>query len=116
MRRPSGATKASGYSGEHPKIRAMWAPIVATGRAVCRETRCLEAEEGRGRTIHACRKPHCARAGTIHFDWHLAHLPDGSGYSGPAHARCNIAESNRRNPPRGYMRRKTTRVTTSLVW
>lgn len=43
--------------------------------------------------------------------WHLAHLPDGVGYRGPAHDRCNEGEGGRRGNPKGI---KASRGTSGL--
>lgn len=96
-------TTQAGYGNTHQQERARWAPIVAQGHTPCHETRCLEAEAGRGRTIHPGQR------------WHLAHNTQRTAYLGPAHARCNIGEGNRRVPNRGYLRRRAA-STTTLHW
>jgi hypothetical protein len=75
-----GSTTARGYGNSHQRERARWEPVVAAGEAFCSETICVMP----ARWI----KP-----GT---QWHLAHTPDRTGWLGPAHARCNLAERNRR--------------------
>jgi hypothetical protein len=84
-----GGTTARGYGSEHQRARAQLAPVVAEGRAWCTEPVCLM----RSRWI---------RPGS---DWDLAHLPDRSGYRGPAHARCNRSEGSKRGN-RGRGRRR----------
>jgi hypothetical protein len=68
----------------HKGLRARLAPVVASGRAVCNETVCLEERAGRTRAI------------TPGTPWDLAHSDDGLTYKGPAHARCNRADGARR--------------------
>lgn len=80
-----GKTVERGYGAEHRALRAWWKPQVATGDVPCHAVRCLKKE---GRLI----KP-----GDI---WHLGHLPDRSGWTGPEHEECNVTEgSHRGNPP-----------------
>jgi hypothetical protein len=77
-RRPS--TVERGYGGAHQALRAKWAPLVAAGLVYCHEPVCIEA----------------SRRIEPGSDWDLAHLPDRSGWRGPAHSACNTAEANRR--------------------
>ena len=64
------------YGGDHPKIRRMWAPIVAEGGVVC------SGPNGCGQLI---------RPGE---PWDLGHPPGGA--RAPQHARCNRATARRR--------------------
>ncbi len=82
--KPRRRTTERGYGAAHKAEKERWRPIVDGGEAYCAEVVCLEERDGRGRWI---------RPGTR---WHLAHAEGQVGYRGPAHARCNIAESNER--------------------
>jgi hypothetical protein len=75
-----GARLAQRYGWKHQKLRAGWARVVRSGRAVC--VRC-------GRPILPGSK------------WDLGHV-DGGGhdeYAGPEHRRCNRATAGRRARP-----------------
>lgn len=93
-------TTERGYGAEHKAEKERWRPIVNAGDAYCAEALCLEERDGRGRWI---------RPGT---PWHLAHAVGQVGYLGPAHRRCNIAESNERRRGRTIARA----VVTSTLW
>jgi len=67
---------ASKYGWKHQQERARWAPVVASGQAVCCEIVCLMPT----RTIRPDEP------------WDLAHTPDGGAYLGPSHAPCNRSE------------------------
>lgn len=64
-----------GYGREHLKLRAQWAPIVASGAVPC--TRC-------GLLI---------APGAF---WDLDHTDDRAGYAGCAHRSCNRAAGARK--------------------
>lgn len=70
-----GSRQARGYDSEHDRMRALWAPRVATGSVQCHATVCLEPSR---RII----------PGT---PWDLGHTPDRRSWTGPEHARCNRA-------------------------
>jgi hypothetical protein len=76
----AGGTTAEGYGFPHQQLRAQWDVVVQDGRAFCCETVCVMPKRW-------------IKPGT---KWHLAHNEDRSGYKGPAHAKCNLAERNRR--------------------
>ena len=69
-------TTVRGYGQRHQLERKRLAPIVARGEAVCCE---------------------CGRRISPDAEWHLAHDHRNGGWAGPAHARCNLAERNRRH-------------------
>jgi hypothetical protein len=72
--RPSRALR--GYGGQHRKLRASLAPVVAAGQATC--WRCGERIDPGG-------------------PWHLGHDDnDRSIYRGPEHVRCNVSTASRR--------------------
>jgi hypothetical protein len=71
-----GSTSERGYGTNHMRERATWKPLVERGEVAC--ARC-------GRFIAPGSK------------WHLGHDHLSGGYVGPEHARCNIAERNRRH-------------------
>ena len=63
-----GTRQARGYGAAHDRLRAWWAPKVATGTIDCAR----------------CRKR------ISPFDvWHLDHTDDRAGYLGPSHEACN---------------------------
>jgi len=70
-----GSTSAKGNGWSHQKLRKRWAPQVAQGVVPCAIC---------GRLIHPGE------------EWHLDHKPDRTGYRGPAHAQCNMADGGRR--------------------
>jgi len=70
-----GTRQARGYDANHDRLRAQWAPRVATGTIRC--ARCHT-------TIHPTDP------------WDLGHVPsDRTRYRGPEHARCNRATNTR---------------------
>ncbi len=70
------STSDRGYGTEHQRVRAEWAPAVATGIVVCWRCR---------RVIPAGAK------------WDLGHDDaDRSRYRGPEHLKCNRATAGRR--------------------
>lgn len=78
--KPERNTGAAGYGAQHRKLRARWAPLVATGTVAC--WRCSRLIERGAR-------------------WHLGHDDqDRTKYRGPEHVRCNLsgasAEAHRR--------------------
>ena len=81
VERARGSRQQRGYDATHEAERKRLAPIVAAGQVSC--ARCgLLIEPGAA--------------------WDLDHLPDRSGYLGPAHQRCNrAAASNGRRIGRG---------------
>lgn len=101
----SGNTTERGYGVAHTAERQRWAPHVTAGHVPCHARRCLEAEDGRGRTI---------RPGT---PWDLGHTPDRTAWTGPEHRRCNRSEGARRgNQARGQRRHKILRTWHSRDW
>lgn len=68
--RSRGTRTQRGYGADHARLRARWAPLVATGLVAC--TRC-----------HLLIGPG--------EPWHLDHTDDRTGYRGPSHARCNVS-------------------------
>lgn len=65
------------YGPEHQQLRAMWAPIVASGGIVCSRFGC-------GRVIE------------LGEPWDLGHDDDNpSQYAGPEHVRCNRSTAGR---------------------
>ena len=95
----SGGTTAEGYGYPHQRVRAQYAPLVAEGRAFCCETVCVMPTRW-------------IKPGS---EWHLAHNEDRSGYKGPAHAKCNLAERNRR-VARTRKRRERPRPPLATGW
>jgi hypothetical protein len=93
---PLAKTTDRGYGTEHQGERKRWEPVVASGQAYCAETICVMPDRW-------------IPPGST---WHLAHTEDRTGYRGPAHARCNLAERNRRH----NRRRRTRRWRTSRQW
>lgn len=63
-----GTRQQRGYDAAHDRLRARWAPKVATGQVNCAR----------------CHK----RIGALD-EWHLDHTDDRAGYLGPSHASCN---------------------------
>jgi hypothetical protein len=68
-------TAARGYGGEHQALRAWWKPHVDSGTVQCHAAVCLMPD----------------RWITPGARWHLGHLPDRSGWTGPEHAKCNLS-------------------------
>ena len=91
MARTSGTTKQRGYSGEHPKLRRHWKPIVDAGQAHCHAIVCLQPSRW-------------IQPGT---PWHLGHTADRTAWTGPEHERCNTADGARRKN-----HKQRTRITT----
>lgn len=81
----SGSTTARGYGYEHARRRKALRVLVESGQASC--SRC-------GRPI---------APGAL---WDLDHLPDRSGYAGPAHRSCNRAAGARVANARRRARRR----------
>lgn len=81
--RRRGTRQQRGYDKTHDKLRAQWAPRVATG------------------TVH-CANPHCLRPHDplIHpgEPWDLGHNPNRHQHRGPEHAACNRSEAGRTHP------------------
>ena len=74
--RARGTRQERGYDAAHDRLRAEWAPLVATGHVKC--ARCREAI-------------------AAHAAWDLGHDDhDRNRYAGPEHASCNRATSGRR--------------------
>lgn len=69
-----GSRQARGYGAEHDRLRAEWAPQVATGAVAC--ARC-----------HQPIAPDTA--------WELDHTDDRTGYLGPSCALCNRSAGGR---------------------
>lgn len=69
------STSARGYGWQHQQERKRWAATVDSGNVTC--ARC-------GRSIEP---------GTA---WDLDHAPNGAGYLGPSHARCNRKAGSRK--------------------
>ena len=69
-----GTRQQRGYDRHHDKLRAQWAPQVATGQVNCAR----------------CHQP-------IHpgAPWHLDHTDDRTGYLGPSHQTCNTSAGAR---------------------
>lgn len=65
-----GTRQERGYGATHARLRAEWAPLVATGHVKCAR----------------CREPIAGDAA-----WDLDHTADRAGYLGPSHASCNRA-------------------------
>lgn len=63
-----GTRQARGYNAGHDKLRAQWAPKVATGRVPCAR----------------CGEPIAPGA-----SWALDHSDDRTHYLGPSHTHCN---------------------------
>jgi hypothetical protein len=80
MARARGTTRERGYSGQHPKLRAQWQPIVDAGRAYCHATICVMLTRW-------------IQPGT---PWNLGHTPDRDRWTGPEHERCNKSDGARR--------------------
>ncbi|KZE90634.1 hypothetical protein AVP41_00153 [Microbacterium sp. TNHR37B] len=74
--RARGTRQQRGYNGNHDRLRAEWAPIVAAGTVRCANPTC-------GRPI---------RPGQA---WDLGHTEDRTAYRGPEHAACNRSEGGR---------------------
>ncbi len=72
--RARGSRQQRGYDTTHDRLRAQWAPKVATGRVRCHSPRCLRPDDP-----------------LIHPDepWDLGHTEDRRSYHGPEHAACN---------------------------
>jgi hypothetical protein len=97
--RPPGSTTAGGWGSQHQRIRAQWAPIVASGQAFCAQPVCLY----RSRWIPP---------GTA---WDLGHTQDRTGWIGPTHALCNRREGGIRGN-KSPRRRRRRRLITSRYW
>jgi hypothetical protein len=69
-----GTRQARGYDNRHDKLRAQWAPRVATGTVNC----------------WRCRQPITAGE-----PWDLGHMDDRTGYGGPEHQACNRSAAGR---------------------
>ena len=83
-----------GYGNSHQRLRKCWKAQVEAGVVTC--ARC-------GGWIAPGSR------------WHLGHDHDFGGYAGPEHARCNLAERNKRHARK--RRRGTPRPgTPSRVW
>ncbi len=78
-------TAQRGYSGQHPKLRAQWKPLVQAGQVFCHAAICLMPS----RWIPPDKPGQ--RTG-----WHLGHTPDRTGWTGPEHEKCNEADGARR--------------------
>lgn len=74
----------------HKAERKRWAPVVASGQAMCTELVCLEP----------------SRSISPGMAWDLAHDRATGGYLGPAHPRCNRAEGGREKHRRAKTRRR----------
>lgn len=74
--RARGTRQQRGYDATHERLRAQWAPKVATGQV-------------------RCAKPECRRFIHPGEPWDLGHLPDRTGYRGPEHAHCNRSDGGR---------------------
>ena len=99
--RSRGTTKQRGYSGQHPKLRAKWKPLVDAGQVSCHASICLMP----------------TRWIPPGSSWHLGHTPDRTGWTGPEHERCNEADGARRgNRMRGTRQRQPARWVTSRPW
>lgn len=84
-----GTTVQRGYGPEHKRLRAAWAPRVASGQVAC------------GR---------CGQVIAPGEAWDLGHTDDRTGYRGPEHAaRCNRRAAGRV----GAQRRATERPWTT---
>lgn len=89
-----GSAKQRGYGREHEALRRHWEAKVDAGEVAC--ARCGKLIIPRSR-------------------WHLGHdHVSGTGYIGPEHERCSIADRNRRNNWR--LRRRPPRPKQSRVW
>lgn len=75
-----GSRQRRGYDAEHDRLRAHWAPRVATGRIRCHNPNCHRPDDP---LIHPGEP------------WDLGHTPDRRGYRGPEHAACNRSEGGR---------------------
>ncbi len=74
--RARGTRQQRGYDANHDRLRAKWAPKVATGRINCHNPTCgLPIQPGE--------------------PWDLGHTPDRRSYRGPEHTRCNRSEGGR---------------------
>lgn len=72
------STSARGYSWRHQKMRAGFAPQVASGTVRCAKgADCKRARDGVAALIDPGEP------------WDLGHTPDRRGYLGPMHAACN---------------------------
>jgi hypothetical protein len=81
------------YRGTHRRVRAWWAPQVATGRVAC------------------CR---CGELIGAREQWHLDHTDDGRGWRGPAHAVCNTRAGGTRSATLRAQRKRRTVMDPSL--
>jgi hypothetical protein len=71
-----GTRQLRGYDAAHDRLRAEWAPRVATGRV-------------------RCGKPECGRLIGAREPWDLGHTEDRRGYRGPEHVACNRSDGGR---------------------
>ena len=72
--RERGTRQQRGYDTNHDRLRADWAPRVATGRIPCAK---------------------CGHRITPGTPWDLGHTEDRTGYTGPEHAHCNRSAGGR---------------------
>jgi hypothetical protein len=77
-------------SAEHKAERRRWAPVVASGQAMCCEIVCLMPS----RSISPSQA------------WDLAHDRVSGGYLGPSHPRCNRSEGGKEKHRRAKARRR----------
>lgn len=73
--RDRGSSTARGYDTQHRKLRAQWAPIVATGTVTC-------------------RRPGCGQLITALEPWQLGH-DEQRQPRGPEHRDCNVGHRPR---------------------
>lgn len=74
--RRRGTRQERGYDANHDRLRAEWAPRVASGRV-------------------KCANPDCGRIIRPGEPWDLGHTDDRTAYRGPEHARCNRSAGGR---------------------
>jgi hypothetical protein len=98
-RRWYGTTKQRGYSGQHPRLRKQWQPLVDAGLVSCHALICLKE----GRRIQPGEP------------WDLGHTPDRTGWTGPEHQECNRADGTRRKNSR-YRQESPPILLTSRNW
>lgn len=90
------------YTGQHPRERARWAPLVNAGGVCC--ARC-------GRPIVAGK---ILQGSRWLSNWHLDHL--GPNPSRPSHWRCNTAAGGRKAGRRPGRRRPRPFMPLSTRW
>lgn len=78
--RARGSRQQRGYDAHHDRLRAEWAPRVATGRVRCASPTCRRPDDP---LIHPGEP------------WDLGHTPDRRRYRGPEHEACNRSEGGR---------------------